>query len=61
MVKKDSLGQKKFLTASILGKCPYLHGAGKTTNRLATNDSSLVFLTGGNLVNLVGVVDLFAW
>ena len=44
-----------------MGKYPSLHGAGKTTNRLATNDSSSVFLMGGNLVNQVGVVALFAW
>ena len=28
---------------------------------MATNDNSLVFLIGGNLVNSVGVVALFAW
>ena len=44
-----------------MGKYPSLHGAGKTTNRLAKNDISLVFLMDGNLVNLVGVVSLFAW
>ena len=44
-----------------MGQYPSLHGAGKTTNRLAKNDSYLVFLTYGNLVNLVGVVALFAW
>ena len=28
---------------------------------MAKNDSALVFLTDENLVNLVGVVSLFAW
>ena len=44
-----------------MGKYPSLHGVGKTANRLAKNESSLVFLTDGNLVNLVGVVAIFAW
>ena len=44
-----------------MGQYPSLHDIGKTANRLATNDNSLVFLTGGNLVNPVGVVSLFAW
>ena len=44
-----------------MGQYPSLHGTGKTANRLVQNDISLVFLTDGNLVNLVGVVALFAW
>ena len=44
-----------------MGQYPSLHGAGKTANCLAKKDSDLVFLTDGNLVNLVGVVALFAW
>ena len=44
-----------------MGKYPSIHRIGKTSNRLATNDSSLFFLTGGNLVNSVGVVTLFDW
>ena len=44
-----------------MGQYPSLHGAGKTANRLAKNESFLVFFTDGNLVNLVGVVALFAW
>ena len=47
--------------AWILGQYPSLHSAGKTANLLATNNSSLVFLASGNLVNPVGVVSLFAW
>ena len=44
-----------------MGKYPSLHDACKTTNHLAKNNSSLVFITDGNLVNLVGIVSLFAW
>ena len=44
-----------------MGRYPSLHDAGKTANRLAKNDSYLVFLIDGNLVNLVGVIALFAW
>ena len=44
-----------------MGQYPSLHGIGKTANRLAKNDSSLIFLTDGNLVNLVGVIALFTW
>ena len=47
--------------ASVLGQYPSLHIAGKIANRLAKNESSLVFLMDGNLVNLVGVVALSAW
>ena len=47
--------------AWVLGQYPSLHDAGKTANRLAKNDNSLVFLTDGNLVNLNGVVSLFTW
>ena len=47
--------------AWVLGHYPSLHSAGKTDNHLATNNSSLVFLTCGNLVNPVGVVALFSW
>ena len=45
----------------VLGQYPSLHGVGKTINCLATNDISLVFHAGGNLVNLVRVVALFSW
>ena len=58
---RESLGHQGCLTACVLGQYTSLHGAGKTSNRLATNDNSLVFLMGGNLVNLVGVVSLFTW
>ena len=58
---RDSLGHQCYLTACVLGQYPSLHGSGKIDNCLATNDNSLVFLTGGNLVNPVGVVALFAW
>ena len=44
-----------------MGKYPSLHGVGKIANCLAKNNSSLVFITDGNLVNLVGIVSLFAW
>ena len=44
-----------------MGQYPLLRGTGKTANRLAKNDSSLVFLMDGNLVNLVGVIALFSW
>ena len=44
-----------------IGAVPSLQGAGKTTNCLATNCSSLVFLMDGNLVNPVGVIALFDW
>ena len=47
--------------ALVLGQYSSLHGVGKTVNCLAKNDSSLVFLTDRNLVNLVGVVALFSW
>ena len=61
MVQKESLIHQGFLTACVLGKYASLHNVGKTANRLAKNDNSLVFLTDGNLVNLVGVVALFTW
>ena len=61
MVQKYSLGHQGYLMACVLGQYPSLHGAGKTDNCLTTNDNSLVFLMGENLVNLVGVVSLFAW
>ena len=44
-----------------MGQYPSLHSAGKTANRLAKNNSSLVFLAYGNLVNLVGFISLFTW
>ena len=44
-----------------MGQYPSLHSVGKTANRLAKNNNSLVFLRDGNLVNLVEVVALFAW
>ena len=47
--------------AWVLGQYPSLHGAGKIANHLAKKNSSLVFLTDGNLVNLVWVVALFTW
>ena len=47
--------------ASLLGQYPSLHKVGKTTNHFSTNIISLVFVIGGNLVNLVGVVPLFVW
>ena len=57
----DSLGHQGCLMACVLGQYSSLHDAGKAANRLATNDNSLVFLMGGNLVNPVGVIALFAW
>ena len=57
----ESLAHQGCLTACILGHHPSLHGTGRTANYLATNDNSLVFLTDGNLVNLVGVIAIFAW
>ena len=47
--------------ASLLGQYPSLHKVGKTANHFSTNIISLVFVIGGNLVNLVGVVALFTW
>ena len=44
-----------------MGQYLSLHGVGKIVNCLATNDISLVFHVGGNLVNLVRVFALFAW
>ena len=58
---RESLDHQGCLTACILGEFPSLHGAGKPANRLAKYNSSLVFLMDGNVVNLVGVVSLFAW
>ena len=47
--------------AGVLGQYPSLHDIGKTANLLDKNDSSLVFLTDENLVNLVGVISLYSW
>ena len=49
------------LVGWVLGQYPSLHSVGKTVTCLATNDISLVFHAGGNLVNLVRVIGLFAW
>ena len=61
MVQNGVTQPPRLSNGLLIGAVPSLHGASKTANRLFTNDNSLVFLMGGNLVNHMGVVTLFAW